>query len=76
MPQRFNWITGKWDITGAAGTSAPADATFIVVTLDPTLTNERQLASGNGIVITDNGPNSTIVVAVSDLYDPLLTMGG
>jgi hypothetical protein len=78
MALRFNWMTGKWDFTsGPAGSGgAPVDATYITVINDPTLTNERALASGNGIVLQDNGPNSTMVINVSDLYDPLLTMGG
>lgn len=75
MGRRFNLFTGKWDETGG-GSSAPNDATFVTLSLNPTLTNERVLTAGNGIVVTDAGPNSTVTVAVSDLYDPLLTMGG
>lgn len=76
MARKFNLMTGKWDEVGGSGTSAPVDATFLTVTFNATLTNERVFTAGNGIVITDNGANSTFVVAVSDLYDPLLTMGG
>ena len=40
----------------------PNDATYITVTNDPNLTNERVITESNGITITDNGPNNTIEI--------------
>lgn len=76
MAFRFNWVTGKWDLQGNTAAAAPVDATYVVITNDPTLTMERALAVDNRLVMIDNGANSTVVLYVSDLYDPLLTMGG
>lgn len=43
-------------------TTTGLDATFVTVTANAQLPNERILTAGTGIAITDNGPNSTIVV--------------
>lgn len=50
-------------IGGGAG-AAPKNATYICVSLNGTLTNERSFADGTGITHTDNGANNTFVVAL------------
>jgi len=49
------------------------DATFVTVSANAQLPNERILTEGAGISIVDAGPNSTITVS---LDDPLLLSGG
>jgi hypothetical protein len=48
---------------GGAGGSAPADATYLVATLNGNLSNERALAAGTNISITDGGANANMTVA-------------
>jgi hypothetical protein len=43
----------------------PLDATYITVRSETRLPNERRLIAGEGVTVTDNGPNSTIVIAAS-----------
>jgi len=43
----------------------PLAASYITVNADPKLPNERVLAAGSGISITDGGANSTITIAAS-----------
>jgi len=52
------------DDTGA-GSAAPVDATYVVMSLNGTLTQERVLTAGANITITDNGANGTVVIAAS-----------
>ena len=53
------------DDTG--GTSAPADATYVTLSTNATLSDERVLTAGTGIATTDAGAGSTITVARSPL---------
>lgn len=48
-------------LTGGSG--APTGSTYVTLTADGTLTNERVLTAGANITITDNGPGSTVVIA-------------
>lgn len=41
---------------------APTTATYVTLTTDGTLSNERVLTAGSGISITDNGAGSTVVI--------------
>lgn len=50
-------------IGGGAG-AAPVNATYICVSLNGTLTNERSFSNGTGITHTDNGANNTFVVSL------------
>lgn len=52
--------------SGSSGGSggAPTDATYVVMSADSTLTAERVLTAGNGILLTDGGANSTATLAV------------
>jgi hypothetical protein len=50
---------------GVGGAGAPADAQYVVLTLNATLTSERVLiGTANQIIITDNGANSTVVLSL------------
>lgn len=47
-------------------------APFVMIGTDPTAANERTLAVGPGLKLTDNGPGSTAVLDRSDLLSLLL----
>ena len=52
-------------MTSASGGAAPADATFVTLSVNATLTNERVLTgTANQITITDNGAGSTVVLSL------------
>lgn len=46
----------------APSSGAPTNASYITLAANSTLTAERRLVAGSGINITDNGPNSTVVI--------------
>ena len=48
------------NVTGGA----PTDATYLVISNSPSLTNERRLTGGNGISLTDGGANNELSVSV------------
>ena len=60
-------LQGAQGTAGAQGAEAPSAAplgsSYIVVSSDATLTNERSLTAGKGITITDGGVNSSITVS-------------
>ncbi len=43
----------------------PLEATYLTVNSETKLPNERRLAAGTGIILTDGGPNSTLTIAAS-----------
>lgn len=49
--------------TGGGGGGAPVDASYVVMGLNGTLTQERVLTAGAGIVITDGGAGGAVTVA-------------
>ncbi len=49
--------------SGGGGGGAPATASYVVMALDATLTNERILTAGAGIVITDGGAGGAVTVS-------------
>ena len=52
-------------LTQATGSAAPTDATYVTLTTNATLTNERVLTgTANQITLTDNGAGSTIVLSL------------
>ena len=52
-------------LTSASGGAAPADATYVVLSANATLTDERILTgTANQITITDNGAGSTVVLSL------------
>jgi hypothetical protein len=53
-------------ITKSSGSGgAPTTASYITLTTDATLTNERVLTAGNGITLTDAGAGSTLTIAAT-----------
>jgi hypothetical protein len=57
---------GRITAISAGATPAPVGASYIVISNDATLTTERALAVGLGLLLTDAGANSTITLAISD----------
>ena len=59
-------LQGTQGTEGAQGAAAPSAAplgsSYIVVSSDETLTNERSLTAGNGITITDGGAGGAITI--------------
>ncbi len=52
-------------MTSSSGGAAPADATYVVLSVNATLTDERVLTgTANQITITDNGAGSTVVLSL------------
>lgn len=52
-------------LTQSSGGSAPTDATYVTLSTNVTLTNERVLTgTANQITITDNGAGSTVVLSL------------
>lgn len=50
---------------GGGGGGAPDNATYVVVSLDSTLTNERRLVTETGVLLlTDNGADNDLVISV------------
>lgn len=45
--------------------AAPVSSTFVTMSSDATLTNERVLTAGSGITLTDGGANSTATLSVN-----------
>ena len=43
---------------------APVDSTYVTLSNDATLTNERSLAVGNGILFTDGGPGASVILSI------------
>lgn len=59
------------------GSGASTSASYVTINTEPSLSNERRLAEGNGITLVDNGPNSTVDVGISSslLNASFLTVG-
>lgn len=52
-------------LTQSSGGGAPSDATFVTLSTNATLTNERVLTgTANQVTITDNGAGSTVVLSL------------
>jgi len=54
-------VTKQSPISSLLG--APATATFVTMSPDATLVNERTLAAGTNITITDSGPGGAVTIA-------------
>ena len=76
----YGTISIDWDIIydvrllfsggGSMSTgSAPRDAAYVTLAYNDTLSAERLLSAGHGIIVTDNGPNDTVVVSVNSAAD-------
>ena len=57
---------GRVSSTTAGVIPAPITASYIVISNDPTLTNERALAVNSSLLKTDAGANSTITLGIND----------
>jgi hypothetical protein len=61
----------------STGGASPVDATYVAISTDATLTNERVLTgTANQITITDNGAGSSVVLSIpsgATLASPILT---
>ena len=51
--------------TPAGGGGAPVDATYVVMSTNATLQNERRLTAGSGISISDGGANGNVTLSAS-----------
>ncbi len=54
----INWVPTVIDV----GTGAPTNATYVTLTTNASLSNERVLTSGQYISVTDNGAGSSVVI--------------
>lgn len=55
-------------VTSGGGGGAPTNATYLTLSNNSTLTNERRLStSGSNITLVDNGANSTAVIDLSSI---------
>jgi len=61
---------GGTKVSIANQSASPGDS-FITLSPNTDLTGERVLTAGNGITLTDNGPNTTVVIA-ADLQAVML----
>lgn len=61
---QWNGSAYVWAPAGGGG-GAPTTATYVTLSNDATLTNERVLTAGSGITITDNGAGNTVVISSS-----------
>lgn len=43
-------------------------ASYVVMSLDYTLTNERRLTAGTGITVSNGGANSNVTVSADTTY--------
>jgi hypothetical protein len=62
---------------GGGGGGAPTNATYVTLSLNGTLTNERVLqTTGTGLGLTDNGANSTVDLFLDADLQALAGVGG
>jgi hypothetical protein len=62
--------------TASALAGSPVQTqTFLTLNQEPTLNNSRRLAGSNGLTLTDNGAQSTLVLALTGNAASLNTMG-
>lgn len=65
MPIQLNIFTGELEnipSTGGGGGGAPTTASYVVLSNDPALTNERALAVTDGLSLVDAGANSSVTI--------------
>lgn len=60
----YAWNGASWVVIGGAGSGAPVNASYVVMGLNATLTDERVLTQGNLITVTDGGAGGAATVAV------------
>lgn len=59
------WYNEWAAIINTGGDGAPVDATYVTLSLNATLTQERVLTAGTGITLVDSGANGTITVSAN-----------
>lgn len=60
---QMEWYDGTtWVTWGGGGGGAPTNATYVTMTTNATLTNERTLAVGSPITLTDGGANNPVTL--------------
>ena len=66
VEKRLDHLTASASISNPSPTQtyANSDGTYLVVSTNSVLTNERQFAAGNGLTASDGGANSTYTVNV------------
>ena len=59
----MEWYDGaSWVTWGGGGGGAPTNATYVTMSLDATLTNERRLQVGSPITMVDGGANADVTL--------------
>ena len=66
---------GELCITGAGG-GAPVGASYVVISLDGTLSDERTLAAGTGLALSDGGAGGAVTLSTASTEANFLTDGG
>lgn len=56
------WDGAAWVTWGGGGVGAPTNATYVTMSLNATLTNERTLAVGSPITLVDGGANNPVTI--------------
>lgn len=74
VPIVQNGQTVKTTASALAGSPVQTQ-TFLTLNQEPTLNNSRRLAGSNGLTLTDNGAQSTLVLALTGNAASLNTMG-
>jgi hypothetical protein len=74
VPIVQNGQTVKTTASALAGSPVQTQ-TFLTLNQEPTLNNSRRLAGSNGLTLTDNGAQSTLVLAMTGNAASLNTMG-
>jgi hypothetical protein len=65
------WSGSAWITWGGGGGGAPTNATYVTMSLDATLTNERVLAVGSPITLVDGGAGGNATID----FDETVTLG-
>jgi len=58
----YGYIGGQFFPNAGGGGGAPVDATYVTMTPNATLTQERILTAGTGITIVDGGANNPVTI--------------
>jgi hypothetical protein len=69
----YEWANRLTDLVKklTPGISNFPQSSFVVMTNDPDLTNERALTAGTGIAIVDGGPNGNVTISATGSGAPL-----
>jgi hypothetical protein len=61
----FNAYVSGGEVAASISSGAPIDASYIVVTAEGGLPNDRRLQASNGIIIVDSGPGGSVSVSAN-----------